>query len=227
VTAMARKLRFLVSGTDTGVGKTTVACALASGFTARAMRVAVMKPAETGCELRDGELIALDALALRAAALSSAPLELICPYRYPSAIAPAAAADLDGLEPPDLGRIRAACEQLAHDSDIMLVEGAGGIAVPLTWRENYADAALELDLELILVVPNRLGCLNGAVLSLDYATRRGVRVKGYILHDVDAAPSLAARTNVRSLGRLTPAACLGAISYGQTVVGKICERLLG
>jgi dethiobiotin synthetase len=223
---MAPKLRFFVSGTDTGVGKTTVACGLAAAFRQRGIRVGVMKPAETGCELRDGEMTALDAVALSRAAASNAPLEFICPHRYPSPLAPAAAAETDGLEPPDLGRIRSAFERLAADSDVMLVEGAGGIAVPLTWRENYADLALDLGLELILVVANRLGCINSTLLSLDYAARRGMPIKGYILNDADGARSPASLTNARSLERLTPVRCLGAVGYREAISAEICRRVL-
>ena len=223
---MGPKFRFLISGTDTGVGKTTVGCGLATGFRAHGLRVGVMKPAETGCELRDGELAALDAIALRDAAESRAPLDLICPYRYAAPLAPAAAADLADRPAPDLGRIAHAYERLAANSDIMLVEGAGGLAVPITWRENYADLALALDLELILVVPNRLGCLNGAVLSLDYAARRGVRIKGYVLNDLEAELSPAARTNARSMERLTRVQFLGEVHYREPLPQEICRRML-
>lgn len=223
---MEPKFRFLISGTDTGVGKTTVACGLAAAFKARGLRVGVMKPAETGCNSRDGELEALDAIALRNAAESSAPLELICPYRYAAPLAPAAAADLEHRAAPDLHHIGLAYERLAAGADVMLVEGAGGIAVPITWRENYADLALALNLELILVVANRLGCINSAALSLDYVARRGLAIKGYILNDIDAERSLAALTNARSLERLTSVQCLGEISYREPISLEICRRVL-
>jgi dethiobiotin synthetase len=220
------KLRFLISGTDTGVGKTTIGCALAWALNARGMRVGVMKPVETGCELRDGAMHPLDAIALRAAASSEAPLDLICPYRYRSPLAPAAAAEADGVEPVEMSKIRSAYEQLAAGSDVMLVEGAGGITVPITWRENYADLAIELGLDLILVVANRLGCLNAALLSLDYAATRGLAVRGYILNDTEAETSPASRTNAHSLARLTTVPCLGTMGYRQPMPREICDRLL-
>jgi dethiobiotin synthetase len=108
----------------------------------------------------------------------------------------------------------------------MLVEGAGGIAVPITWRENYADLALALDLELILVVANRLGCINSATLSLDYAARRGVIIKGYILNDVDAERSIAATTNARSLERLTSVPYLGEVHHGEAISTEMCRRVI-
>jgi dethiobiotin synthetase len=220
------KHRFLISGTDTGVGKTTVACGLANGLRQRGMRVAVMKPAETGCESHDGELMALDAIALRAAAQSSEAIDSICPYRYVAPLAPAAAAVIQGIAPPDLNRIAAIHERLSADRDVTLVEGAGGLAVPITWRANYADLALALDLEMILVVGNRLGCINATVLSLAYAAQRGVRIKGYILNDIDPETSPAVRTNARSLETLLRHECLGAMKYGQALPAEICQRVL-
>jgi len=227
VTAMAAQHRFLVSGTDTGVGKTTIACGLAAAFTQRGLRVGVMKPAETGCVVQGGELTALDAMALRAAAKSKAADDLICPYRYAAPLAPAAAAVVDGREPPDFSRIEAAYARLAADSDVMLVEGAGGLAVPITWRQNYADLALAIDLELILVVANRLGCINTTILSLAYAAQRGLHIKGYILNDLESEYSAAGQTNAHSLETLLPGRCLGVVKYKGGVSAEICERIFG
>jgi dethiobiotin synthetase len=223
---MTAKHQLLISGTDTGVGKTTVACSMAAQFRQRGMRVGVMKPAETGCALRDGEMTALDAVALRAAAESSDAIELICPYRYATPLAPAAAAVLEDREPPELRRIAAIYERLAADRDVMLVEGAGGLAVPLTWSENYTDLARLLNLELVLVVGNRLGCINGTVLSLEYAAQRGVRIKGYILNDLEAESSPASQTNARSLESLLPGRCLGVMRYERPLPAEICKCLL-
>jgi len=190
------------------------------------MRVGVMKPAETGCVTRDGEMEALDAIALRAAAVSNDAIEAICPYRYATPLAPAAAAVVEDREPPELTRIAAIYERLAADRDVMLVEGAGGIAVPITWRENYADLARLLSLELVLVVGNRLGCINGTVLSLEYAAQRGVHVIGYILNDLEAESSPASQTNARSLEALLPNRCLGVMRYDHPLPAEIGERLL-
>jgi dethiobiotin synthetase len=220
------KLGFLVSGTDTGVGKTTLACGIASTLKGRGLRVGVMKPAETGCEVHDGDLAPTDAIALRNAAESNEPLELICPYRYALPLAPAAAADLERRAAPDLNQIRHVYERLASPVDVMLVEGAGGIAVPLTWRSNYADLALALNLDLILVVANRLGCINSTLLSLEYAARRGIIIKGYILNDVDAQRSVAAITNARSLERLTSVSCLGEVQHDEVITEEICHRII-
>jgi len=221
---MAR--RFLITGTDTAVGKTTLACALAHDLRARGMRVGVMKPAETGCAERDGSLEPADAIALSRAAESNDPLDLVCPYRYRSPLAPALAAEVDGIEAPGLARIAVAFERIATGRDVVLVEGAGGITVPITWRENYADLALALDLEVVVVVANRLGCLNATLLTLDYAARRNLRVRGYVLNQAASELSAATRTNATALAKLTSVICLGQMEFGDSSAQAIATRLV-
>lgn len=218
--------RFLITGTDTAVGKTTVGCALGFAFRARGIRVGVMKPVETGCADVGGGLEPADALALATAAGSALPLELICPYRYRSRLAPAAAADIDHLPPPDLANIARCFREIAADSDAMLVESAGGIATPITWDANFADLASLLGLELIAVVGNRLGCLSSAMLTLKYAESRGLTVAGYILCDIEPVASPATETNEASLMRLTSAPYLGRMRYREPLAKAIVEALL-
>ncbi len=220
-------LRFLITGTDTEVGKTTLACALARDLRARGMRVGVMKPAETGCAERDGRLEPADAIALQSAAESSDPLDLICPYRYRSPLAPALAAEVDGIEAPDMARITAAFARIATGRDVVLVEGAGGITVPINWTRNYADLALALDLEVVVVVANRLGCLNATLLTLDYAARRNLRVRGYVLNQAAGEASPATRTNAAALAKLTGAISLGQMGFGDSSARTIATQLVG
>src|SRR5215469_13241652 len=99
-------VNFLITGTGSRVGKSTVGCALGFAFRARGLRLGVMKPAETGCEEKNGVLEPADARALVLASGCEVPLEIVCPYRYPSPLAPAAAAQIDTLPPPDLGHIK-------------------------------------------------------------------------------------------------------------------------
>ena len=186
-----------------------------------------MKPAETGCESQDGELQPADAIALKLASASSESLDLICPYRYRSPLAPAAAADLDSQPPPNLDRIGEIFDQIASRADVVLVEGAGGLTVPLTWHANYADLANQLDLTAVVVVANRLGCINTTLLTLDYAAHRNQKIAGYVLNDVDAAESLAARTNLNSLGKLTKVPCLGTIGWKEPVSKVLIRQIAG
>lgn len=215
-----------ITGTDTGVGKTTIGCSLAFALHARGLRTGVMKPAETGCAEGPAGLTPGDALALQMAASSPLPLDLTCPYRYKSPLAPAAAAEIDGLPAPEMEHIADCFRRISDQSDVVLVEGAGGLAVPLTWQFNFADMAVALGLDVILVVANRLGCLNITVLTLEYAMRRGLRLRGYILNDAEPADSAAAATNAASLSRMTSARCLGIVRHREPLPPGIVENVL-
>lgn len=220
--------RFLITGTDARVGKTTVGCALAFALNARGVRVGVMKPVETGCQPGgDGVLEPADARALAYAAACSLPVELIAPFRYRSPLAPAAAAEADALPTPDFDRIAECFRKIESESDIVIVEGAGGIAAPITWNRDYADLAWLLDLEVVVVIGNSLGYLNLAALTLRYADRRGLKIAGYLLNDVESATPAIAGVSEESMARLTHARALGRIRFREPMAKTIVEKLLG
>ncbi len=218
---------FLITGTDTGVGKTLVGCSIARAARARGVKAGVMKPAETGCAEARGALEPADARALALAAGSLVPLKLICPYRYRSPLAPAAAAEADKLPPPDLDLVIRAFREIAAQSDVVIVEGAGGLAVPITWETDYARLARALDLDAVVVVGNRLGCLNAALLTFHYALGRGLRVTGYVLNDTVADPTPATLGNEASLSRLTDVPYLGRVRFNEPVSLGIIDAVLG
>ncbi|MHB8381897.1 MAG: dethiobiotin synthase [Candidatus Binataceae bacterium] len=219
-------LNFLITGTDTGVGKSTVGCAAGFALRARAMRVGVMKPAETGCEERAGILEPADARALALASGCDLPLDLICPYRYRSPLAPPAAAELDSAAPPDVEHMVECFRKIESVSDAVLVEGAGGLAVPIMWGFDFADLAAKLDLPLIVVISNKLGCLNVAMLTFNYARSKRLKLAGWILNDVEPALSPAARTNAASLARMTDVPSLGTMRHKEPLAKSIIEKLL-
>jgi dethiobiotin synthetase len=219
-------LNFLISGSDVRVGKTMVGCALAFAFKVRGMRVGVMKPVQTGCIERDRILAAEDAASLVAAASADLPLELVTAYRYRSALAPAAAAEIDGTGAPDFSAIERAYSQIAAQSDVILVEEAGGLAAPIDWRHDYADLAHLLGLEIILVVGNRPAYLNAARLTLDYAARRAVAVRGFILNALDGEASTTVQRDADLLARATGARCLGTVRFKEPLALNIVEKLL-
>ncbi len=202
---------FLVTGTDTGVGKTVVGCALAAALSRR-LRVGVLKPAETGCAETGGELRPGDALRLRAAAGADLDLDLVCPFRYAEPLAPWLAAERTGRA-ISLARIEECFAALSAVSDVVLVEGAGGLLVPLTERESFADLAARLSLALVVVVGSRLGALNQTLLTIECARRRGLAVAGYVLNHLRAERDLAQRLNAGALARLSGAPCLGEMPF--------------
>ena len=201
----------LVTGTDTGIGKTLVGCALAASLSRR-LRVGVLKPAETGCREEGGKLVPEDAVRLRAAAGSSTPLEIVCPFRYAEPLAPWLAAERAG-RPIAIGRVRECFDALAAASDVVIVESAGGLLVPLTRDYSFADLARELGLTLIVVVGSRLGALNQTLLTLECASRRGLEVAGYVLNQLTPESDLAQRLNADALARLSAVPSLGELPF--------------
>lgn len=209
----------LITGTDTGVGKTVVGCGIAITLVSQGKTVGVMKPAETGCALRDGALYPEDAARLAAFARATLPLERICPYRFAPPLAPSVAAALAGvtIHPAHLVTV---CQEIAAQSDYMLVEGAGGLLVPLVDRYTFADLARTLRLPLLVVVGSKLGALNHTLLTLHYAQTQAIPVVGYIVNHPTPGADEAMQTNVQALARLTDIPCLGVLPF-MSLTGQI------
>ena len=204
----------LVTGTDTGVGKTYVSCGLLRAARTQGLRVAARKPAETGCEPdARGALVAADAVALRDAAGGDETLDAVCAIRLPDPLAPAFAARRAGVA-IDVAAIAAECRRRAAEVDLLLVEGAGGLLVPIVERYTYADLARDLDARLLVVVGARLGAINQALLTLEAAARRELDVAGYVVNHICAARDLAIDTLAASLRELTDVAPLAEIPHG-------------
>ncbi|HET7635024.1 MAG TPA: dethiobiotin synthase [Burkholderiales bacterium] len=175
---------YFVTGTDTGVGKTLVSCALLHAFASRGRRAIGMKPVASGCERVADEWRNEDVENLIAASGVSAPRELINPYHFVPPIAPHIAAAQVG-ESIELARIETAFAALARVAGTVIVEGVGGFYVPLNAREDTADLACRLALPVILVVGLRLGCLNHALLTAAAIRARGLTIAGWIANGID------------------------------------------
>ena len=201
-----------IAGTDTGVGKTWVACGLAALLRDSDYRVGVMKPAETGCAERDGKRFPEDAVRLREASGCEMPLEKICPYQLRDPLAPSVAAQRENVK-IDIDRLMDTYNEISSTHDITLVEGAGGLLVPLLPSYTYADFARVLKLPAIVVAANRLGVINHLLLTLEHASCKGLRVLGYILNQNESQISLAMETNRETLSTLTSVPCLGETPY--------------
>lgn len=195
-----------VTGTDTGVGKTLVACALARALREAGRGVGVMKPVETGV----GPGGPLDAQALRRAAGVDDPLDEVCPQCFALPAAPNIAAAHEGTR-VDLARVRRAWRKLSARHDPMIVEGAGGLLVPLTDDFVMADLARELRLPLLVVARAALGTINHTLLTLEVAVARGLDVKGVIVSHATGGLSDADERNLSFLRRELGGALLGEI----------------
>lgn len=202
---------FFVTGTDTGVGKTLVACALLHGFVRKGRRAVGMKPVATGA-LRDaGRLISDDAARLRAAGNVEAPLAIVNPYCFERPIAPHLAAAQAGVD-IKLATIVHAYAQLAAMADVVVVEGIGGFCVPLNRDFDASDLAHRLALPMILVVGMRLGCLNHALLTARAIRERGLTLTGWIANRIDLAMA-EFEPNIAALAERLGAPLMGAIEF--------------
>jgi dethiobiotin synthetase len=176
------------------VGKTLVTCALARGLRARGVDVGVMKPAETGVG-PDGPL---DAIALREAAGVDDALDLVCPQQFALPAAPTVAAAHEGRE-VDLAVVDAAWSVLRSRHGTMLVEGAGGLLVPMAAGVGMADLAARLGLPVLVVGRGALGTINHTLLTLEAAERRGLEVRGVVLSHSSGPLSHADAANLAEL----------------------------
>lgn len=201
-----------ITGTDTGVGKTVVAAGLAVAFREKGVDVGVMKPVESGCVCENGSLIPGDAVLLREAAGCNDALEAINPYALEHPLAPAVAAEFEGVE-ISLDRIKQAYDTLASRHQLVIVEGAGGALVPLTGNYFMADMAKELRIPMLIVCGTNLGVINHTLLTHYYAEHEGISVVGVIMKDVSETKGLAEMTNPDAVKRWLRAPFLGAIPY--------------
>ncbi len=203
-----------IVGTDTGVGKTRVATALLRAWVRRGLRVAGMKPVAAGAVLRGGVLRSEDAEALVAAANVEAPWDWINPYCFAPPVAPHIAAMRAGVS-IDMTVIRDAYHRLAERAERVVVEGAGGLLVPLSGRADMASIAQELEIPVILVVGMRLGCLNHALLTAQAIAARGLALVGWVANSIDPAME-ERRANLAWLQGQLAAPCLGCLPYADT-----------
>lgn len=201
-------MNYFVTGTDTGVGKTLISCALLHAFAAQGKKVAGMKPVAAGCE---GDALNEDVQALRAATNIMASLGQINPYSLPLAIAPHLAARHAGVR-INLERIFESYQELSSQSEVVIVEGAGGFLVPLNDKQDTADLAAKLELPVIVVVGMRLGCLNHALLTVRAIEACGLRCAGWVANIIDAEMPFLPE-NIEALQQRIDAPLLGTVQH--------------
>ena len=203
--------RLFVTGTDTGVGKTVASAALLHAFRARGLRAAGMKPVASGCTSTPDGWRNDDALALQAASDPVPPYDDLNPYALPAPLAPEIAARDAGVD-VQLGVLVSAFDRLHPLADVVLVEGVGGWAAPLTGTLDQRHLAQELRLPVVLVVGMRLGCINHARLSARAIQDDGARLVGWIANEVD--PDMERRDeNFALLSARLPVPCWGRLPY--------------
>lgn len=218
-----------ITGTDTGVGKTVVAAALARLLRLRGINVGVMKPVTSGCSEQNGRLRSDDAELLAWAAELDGVENDNAPYLLRAPIAPSVAAEQEGVR-VDFNAIADAFKRLAGRHDFVVVEGAGGLMAPISGGLMVADLANRLALPLLVVARPNLGTVNHTVLTCFAARQLGLAVAGVIVNGYPAIPDLAESTAPHLIDSLSGAPLLGLLPRveaddQQSVVLRLAEQL--
>jgi dethiobiotin synthetase len=218
-----------ITGTDTEVGKTVVAGAIANWFRRKGARVAVCKPAATGCVKRREGLVSEDAEFLAACADSPHPLDLICPERFVEPLAPAVAAQRAGAK-LDWESINRSLTLMSAGSDVMIVEGVGGLLVPMDDRHTVLDMVNWLNVPVVTVARPTLGTINHTLLTLSALRAAGHRPAGVVInrYPIDAA-GIVEETNLRAIEKwgktsvlaVVPDEPIRGVTLGPNITGAI------
>ncbi|WP_374567361.1 dethiobiotin synthase [Nitrosomonas sp.] len=198
---------YFVTGTDTGVGKTTISCALLRAFAAQGKKAVGMKPVVAGSE--NGRWH--DVEQLIAASNINAAREYVNPYAFDPPVSPHIAARQAGVD-IDLAVIQRAYQALSSQADIVIVEGAGGFLVPLNARQTGADLARALNLPVILVAGMRLGCLNHALLTAQAIHASGLPFAGWVANCIDPQMQVL-EENIATLEQRLDGPLLGVVPF--------------
>jgi len=238
---MPKQLNFIkakglfVTGTDTGVGKTLTAAAIASclrkTFEKKELnkKIGVFKPVATGCRSTREGLVSSDAEILSHYSQSACTLEQINPIRYFQPLAPSVAADISRI-PIDWDAMQLAYSNVVASSDLVLVEGIGGVFVPLEKDYFVLDLMVDLSLPVVIVSRINLGAINHVLLTVNACRQRNLKIAGIVLnaHNPDTA-TLAEETNPRVISELTKLQILSVLpfdSQADTEKGILSENIL-
>ncbi|EIK98678.1 dithiobiotin synthetase [Pseudomonas sp. M47T1] len=201
---------YFIAGTDTDVGKTTIAAGLLHAARLNGLSTLGAKPVASGCELTPKGLRNADALALMAESSIQLPYEQVNPIAFEPAIAPHLAAREAGVSLSVQALLGPMRDILGQGADFTLIEGAGGWRVPLSGQANLSDLAIALKLPVILVVGVRLGCINHALLTAEAIARDGLQLAGWVANVIDGRTSRL-EENLATLAECLPAPCLGRV----------------
>lgn len=188
---------FFVTGTDTGVGKTIITAALIKTAHLLGFKTCGMKPIETGC-IREGDmLVPSDGMFIKTVAHMEESVKHVSPYCFESPLAPLPASEIEGVS-VDLEKIQNAYMSLLKKYDVVIVEGIGGLLVPINKNFFVLDLAREFGLPVIVVSKPGLGTINHTMLTVNYAIKEGLVVAGIIInYSQPSEGMLAENTNPR------------------------------
>ncbi len=202
-----------ITGTDTGVGKTVVAGGLACALKKEGIDVGVMKPVQTGCIETSEGLLAPDADFLISMSGVKDDIDLIAPYRFKEPLAPSVAAEIEGRE-IDIEKIISSYNKLTQIHNFIIIEGAGGVLVPILKEYLFIDLIKRLSVPIIIVARTGLGTINHTLLTVRYALEHGIRIIGIIFnHTSNEEDGIAEKTNPDIIKRLCNIPILGILPF--------------
>ncbi len=208
-----------ITGTDTEIGKTVVAGGLAAALKTAGVNVGVMKPIASGGIEHEGRIVSEDAILLKHAARVDDALDLINPICLRQPLAPSVAAEIERVS-IDLRQIDEAFAQLCQRHEFMVVEGIGGIAVPICEEMLVANLAQRFQLPLLVVARPNLGTINHTVLTVEFARSYSLEICGIVLNaSQEGSKGIAEQTNPKELTRLTQLPILGAVPFDEQLQG--------
>jgi dethiobiotin synthetase len=212
-----------ITGTDTGVGKTIASAGLLLALKQRGLNVGYMKPVESGCPVLDGEVVAQDVRFIREVVGIRDDLELMCPYRLKAAAAPSIAGRMEDVH-VDLGVIVDQYFQLSLMHEIVVVEGIGGLMVPLNNSDLVTDLVLQLGLEMVVVAKPGLGTINHTLLTVNMAKMMGIPLSGVIINGFGReAIGLPERTNPDEIEHFGNVPVLGILPWLKDLDFSTCK----
>lgn len=212
-----------ITGTGTGVGKTFVGALIARALREAGVRVGVYKPVASGCDGRDGELVAADAAALWEAAGRVGTMDRVCPQKFAAPLAPHLAARAEGKR-VDATLLREGLEYWRDTSEIVLVEGAGGLMSPISDEDYNADLAAEFGFPLLVVAANELGVINSTLQTLITAATYcdGLDVAGIVLNSVARGENdESVASNADEIARRCVPPLLATVPHGGGLEGEV------
>jgi dethiobiotin synthetase len=213
-----------VTGTDTGVGKTTVSVGLASFLSLKkGMDVGVMKPFESGLSKRDKDSLPWDAICLKEGSGSADDLDIISPYTFEAPLAPEVASQLEHVQ-IDMNMVDRMYEKLRTSHELLIIEGAGGVLVPITKDFFYVDLIRRWKAPTLIVSRLGLGTINHTLLTNHYLQSQGISVVGVILNDTEGLEGLAARTNPDILKRYLGVPVFGVFPHVEGLLREGIDR---
>ncbi|MDI6890059.1 MAG: dethiobiotin synthase [Thermodesulfovibrionales bacterium] len=234
---------FFITGTDTGVGKTVVTAALIKAIRLLGLKVCGMKPIETGClksklkvkssklKVKEEVLIPSDGMFLREMAGMNDSIDLVTPIRFKNPLAPLPASEIEGV-PVDLKVIQKAYRELSKNYDVVIVEGIGGLLVPITKGRSpfetpyfVLDLAKDFGLPIVVVSRPGLGTINHTMLTVNYATKEGLNVAGIIInYSLPPEGTLAEDTNPEVIKQFSPVPIIGIFPYLEDLKSGTIEK---